>query len=141
MDLQEIISSQCKSMRQADFNKTSQSTLGEFILKLEAVEDKTNNIYFEFGGLNPTTFRSYRGYYDELALGFDQESSSMTVQELLDHSKSVIGQTFEGYKGGDFTMSKNTPIWAANYSHSSDTMIIDIVDKGWCVEIKTEQKD
>ena len=28
-----------------------------------------------------------------------------------------MGATFEGYKGGDFLMGKNTPLWVANYSY------------------------
>lgn len=42
-----------------------------------------------------------------------------TTQDLLDVLKLAHGKFFTGYKGGDFTMGKTTPVWVANYGNSS----------------------
>lgn len=75
--------------------------------------------------LYPTTFDSYRGYYDELALGYSIEEPEklMTVEDLINEAISCIGKEFIGYKGGHFTMDTNTPLWISNYGKCSDTKI------------------
>ena len=45
--------------------------LGELIEQLEAVLDKTENVWIEPFNLVPTDFESYRGYYDELSLAYE----------------------------------------------------------------------
>lgn len=37
-----------------------------------------------------------------------------TVSEFLDMLEFIKGRYFVGYKGGDFTMSRQTPVWVAN---------------------------
>jgi len=41
------------------------------------------------------------------------------VEEWIEVLKQAIGKRFTGYKGGDFLMGKNTPVWLAEYSNSS----------------------
>lgn len=60
---------------------------------------------------------SYRGSYDELAF---EPVKNTTVGEMLVHARSALGKTFEGYKGGDYTMSEYTPCWIAEYGCTSD---------------------
>jgi hypothetical protein len=42
-----------------------------------------------------------------------------TAADLLASLKLAQGKYFIGYKGGDFTMDKTTPVWVANYGSSS----------------------
>ena len=42
-----------------------------------------------------------------------------SAQNLLNVLNLAKGKVFEGYKGGDFTMGKTTPVWVANYGESS----------------------
>ena len=57
---------------------------------------------------------SYRGYYSDLAL--ESTNEIYTVQELIDLIKcESLGKVFEGYKGGDFTMIPDTPVWISTY--------------------------
>lgn len=56
---------------------------------------------------------SYRGYYDDLA--FEKVDGLITAQDALEMVDACIGQVFTGYKGGEFLMDENTPIWLANY--------------------------
>lgn len=55
---------------------------------------------------------SYRGYYIDVAFEPVPES---TVAEMLAHAESALGKTFQGYKGGDYTMNEQTPCWVAAY--------------------------
>ena len=57
---------------------------------------------------------SYRGYYSDLA--FEPSTEDITVAELLRVCQEYcMGQCFQGYKGGDFWMTGNTPLWVASY--------------------------
>lgn len=57
---------------------------------------------------------SYRGYYCDLA--FEPSDRVRTVYDLRKQcEEECMGQIFEGYKGGDFMMGANTPVWIAGY--------------------------
>ena len=72
-------------------------SLGQLIDALSQC-DQTRHVWFEFGYLRPADVASYRGYYDHLAIGFD-ENGSRTVAEFLAEMQSCVGKIFEGYKG------------------------------------------
>lgn len=57
----------------------------------------------------------YRGYYAELA--FDPECD-VTVGSMLEHAKSAMGTTYQGYKGGDYKMGKYSVVHIAEYGNS-----------------------
>src|SRR4051812_47710015 len=105
-------------------------TLGELIAELENLPGKAV-IEFDFGGAVPTRVDSYRGYYDQLALGYDGTygASLPTVADLLADLKSAVGKTFQGWKGGDYTMTEATYIFVANPGNTSDTYIKEVVAK------------
>lgn len=54
----------------------------------------------------------YRGYYRDLAF---EPTENVKVKDMLAEAKSAIGQTFYGYKGGEFTMNGDTDVWLANH--------------------------
>lgn len=82
------------------------------------------------------------------ALGFDFvgyehfdkniEHKEPTIQELLTELKSAIGKEYTGWKGGEFRMDENTPVWVANSGNSGHTAIVDVLDEGWQVILVTE---
>lgn len=55
---------------------------------------------------------SYRGYYCDLAF---ERGERKTIAETLAMLRGCLGESYEGYKGGDFYMNKGTPIWIADY--------------------------
>lgn len=116
MDLQKVISAMVATDRAARFGESNQLSLGELILKLEAVQDKNKKIVLDFGK-HPTGLDSWRGIYAELAINFD-DASQLTAQEFFDLCKEAVGKEYEGYKGGEFVMHRQTPIWVANYGNS-----------------------
>jgi hypothetical protein len=51
---------------------------------------------------------AYRGYYHDLAF---ELARSVTVGEMLAAAESAARATFQGWKGGDYTMGEWTPTW------------------------------
>lgn len=119
-----------------------QMTLGEFIQALEAV-DPLSSIYFEFACCPPTEFDSYRGYYDHLALGFagDYGAKGQTVADLLEQARKALGAEFTGWKGGDYTMHEDTPLWVANPGNTGSTAIVGVREVVYGALIETAWKD
>lgn len=88
----------------------TQMTLGKFIALLEGLP--SGSLVSGLGSLI-----SYRGYYSDLA--FIPTNATVTRETMLDLCRAAVGQTFEGYKGGDYTMGASTPLWVADYGESS----------------------
>lgn len=118
-----------------------QMTLGELITALKR-KDPERPVYFDFVHFQPKGIHSYRGYYDQLAIGYNNEAGyNMRVSELLPLLRDALGATFQGYKGGDYVMSENTPVWVANYNEAGSTAIVDVVDQGWRILLETASVD
>lgn len=62
---------------------------------------------------------SYRGYYTDLAF---EPKVDTTAGEMLACARSALGQTFSGYKGGDYTMGGYTDVWLAYMGFSGETI-------------------
>ncbi len=63
---------------------------------------------------------SYRGDYSQLAFA---PTKNVTVASMLQHARSALGQTFEGYKGGEFKMDKWTDCYINEYGESGGDRI------------------
>lgn len=108
-----------------------QMTLGRFISELEKLPQ---NKEIE----NVCSPHSYRGYYSDLAL--EKESGTRTVVSLVEQLKNeCLGQTFTGYKGGDFYMDEHTPLWIAKYSFCG-VKIMEIIE-GDVLTLSTQDDD
>lgn len=73
-----------------------------------------------------------RGSYEELAFSPVEET---TFGEMLTHARSADGSTYEGWKGGDFTMSRHTPVLIGNHGECGDE-IGEIHFKYWLLTAK-----
>lgn len=109
--------------------------LGRVIDTLQGLDrDKAIRMDFSYSG--PGFLDSYRGYYSHLAFMGLQENR--TVGGVLDDAMAADGETFEGWKGGSYTMSRETPMWWATEPRDChDTGIVRISDEGYCVVIHT----
>lgn len=87
------------------------SSLGDFIKALEASDPEW---VVPVGIAEP---HSWRGDYMELAF---QPAPPMTIGEALAVARSAMGQTYQGYKGGDFEMNEWTPVHLSFYGSSAD---------------------
>jgi len=149
MDIQKYIEASVKANRADSFAKSDQLTLGEIISKCQAIEanlgaEDKRIVSFDFANMVPTNIDSWRGSYAELALSFnsDEEGETIKVGAFINMLESAVGKTFTGYKGGDFTMSRHTPVWVANYGKSGSTAIIDVIDDGyWAAVLMTGYRE
>ncbi len=82
--------------------------LGTWIEELSA-HDRTLPIKFD-DGTHPGKLRSWRGMYERLSLDTGHEHTN--VGALLDDAVRAVGATFTGYKGGDYVMHVDTPVYA-----------------------------
>ena len=143
MDIQALVDNALAKQRMEELKNSPQLLLGELILKLEAVKNKDFPLFIDIMDKRPKGINSWRGSYCELAIqteGFGRYNTDVvsyhssygdsyeqkdigkenpTVAEWIEVLKEAIGKTFVGYKGGDYLMSKNTPVWLAEYGHSS----------------------
>lgn len=143
MDFQTMLDNAVQAERQKELKNSPQLLLGELILKLESVKNKEIPLFIDIMDKRPKGIASWRGSYCELAIqtedfgnyngdkvtykseyGDSYEDINIgkenpTVAEWIDVLKEAIGKTFVGYKGGDFLMSKNTPVWLAELGSSS----------------------
>ena len=140
MSLEKILRAQCDAMRAEKLATTHQLLLGELILKLEAMPS-TGGVRFDFLNAGrecaPTRLMSWRGVYAELALGFDSMTEAPTVFDLIAKMQAAVGKKFEGYKGGEFRMGRQTPVWVSNYGESDDRYIVDVTHKDGRVTLVT----
>jgi len=115
--MQNLINELAKGWRAS--RSLSQMTLYKFISLLETFpKDKQIE--------NIGEPHSYRGYYSDLA--FEKLEGTISVEDLLKILKNdCLSKTYTGYKGGDFFMDVNTPLWIAKYG-CCGVKIIDIVD-------------
>lgn len=98
----------------------SQMTLGKLIARLKELPQE-----MKVPGLSAP--HSYRGYYNDLAFTIPNDPAS--IGEILATAKGCMGEVFTGYKGGDFQMGRNTPIWLSNYGCCGQK-IMGITDDG-----------
>lgn len=100
-------------------------TLGELIAQLESL-DPEREVEFDFGYMEPTTFASWRGNYAELALGYGPSRfpEKVRVGKLLALCEAADGKIMEGWKGGDYLMTRKTPVWIDNSGDFSSTKLV-----------------
>ena len=124
MDMQSFVNALSESAAQT--RSQYHLTLGQLIDRLKKMDPATE--------ITPALSNphSYRGYYSDLA--FEPDGSRTTAADLLILAQAALDQTFGGYKGGDFIMTDDTPLWFAFYG-CCGSAIIDLDAKG-CLTLK-----
>lgn len=114
-DLQEVLDAVTRKSRMEQFAESGQLSLGELILMFDAIDDYDKRVIFDSEDVYPTGFGGWRGSYRELAIRYSESlDDSMTAGEFRHQLKEQDGAEHCGWKGGDFTMSRQTPVWVAN---------------------------
>jgi hypothetical protein len=122
-------------------------TVGELIEKLKAIDlsedDREPVVEFDFGDARPTGYiASWRGVYSEMALGYEAYDYAYdgkpTISELISNLESQIGEQRTGWKGGQYTINSNSPLWVANSGSGSHTAIVDVIRPLWSIVIVTK---
>lgn len=87
------------------------------------------------GGMN---LDSWRGNYSELTLDYDINGNDITLGQLLEKLEaSIKGKIFYGYKGGEYRMNIDTPVWADQAGRYTERMIIGVEYSDDCIMLKT----
>ncbi len=96
-------------------------TINKLIKKLRKFPDNAKIVIVDEEGTTYKAgeFGSYRGYYDDMYVEREEydDQKTETVKEFRERLQLAIGQTFEGYKGGDYMMNKDTPVWFLHTVH------------------------
>ena len=114
-----------------DINKAAQMerskyhvTVGKLIDRLETLPGHWA-VRFSTGDGSPWATHSYRGDYCDM--GISAQRKLVTVSMLLAQFKALLGTKIHGYKGGTYTVDRNTPLWRSNDSgHYSQEAIVGI---------------
>lgn len=80
-------------------------TLGDLIARLERENREHPGKRIRIGFIHP---HSYRGDYADLAVEIGHD---VTIEDMLKDVQFALGQTYEGWKGGDYTMHEHTQVW------------------------------
>ena len=112
--------------RAITFSLSGQMTILQLLTRLHAIEDKKKQVVFD--GVDgetiyiPGNVESWRGSYRELALTYIELAPNTltpcTVRRLISLLATSLEVTFVGYKGGEYVMHEDTPVWVANYGES-----------------------
>jgi len=121
-------------------------SLGEVIDALRKAEPGAD-VQFDFCYTAPSlAVHSYRGWYNHLAIGWEAPDGPKhngsywpRASDLLAKLEAANGAEFEGYKGGDYTMTSETPVWVANRRDTGNTAIDRIECDGSTVIIHTKR--
>lgn len=82
---------------------------------------------------------SFRGYYDQVAF---EPTPGATAALALEEAEYAVGHTFEGWKGGDYTMDESTMCWVADKGSSSDVTVGEYMTEilvGWLEEASVKR--
>ncbi|MEN6545669.1 MAG: hypothetical protein ABFE07_06465 [Armatimonadia bacterium] len=133
MDLQALMDAFAESGRRE--RSRYHLTLGALIEALRSAPSDAV-VRFDYMDCSPGEPHSYRGYYSDLS--FDRSAEPITVSQFLDTAVCCLGGTYEGYKGGDFLMTEDTPLWAASYGCCGRAIVGHHVNNGNVVLLTKE---
>lgn len=81
---------------------------------IDWLEQQDQNAVVPVGFNNP---HSYRGDYYSLAF---EPATDVTFGAMLEYAKSALGETYTGYKGGEFEMHEYTDCYIAEWGCLGD---------------------
>ena len=117
----------------------TQLTLGELIQALKR-QEQDRSVKFDFCYFGPKDVHSYRGYYEQLAVNYE-DAEAPKVGDFLKVLEDALGENFYGYKGGVYKMTESTPVWVDKPNHASGTAIVGVRDNGYQVILETANID
>lgn len=135
MDLQSLINTMAEQDRV--IRSKYHVTLGGLISTLENV-GSGKTVLVKETGKSVNSPHSYRGYYSDLA--FEESDEKMTVGDFVTLCKNAVGTSYVGYKGGDFIMGEDTPLWISHYG-CCGSAVIGIEESGDVLYICTKYVD
>jgi len=108
-------------------------TLGKLLeLLKEKKKQGMKSVRLDHPELVPREIASYRGYYNQAALGFDcgysaiNDGKKNSINSLIKEVNDAIGKTFTGWKGGEYVFTKDTPLWISNEGCAGSYQIVEV---------------
>ena len=86
-------------------------TLGKLV---EWLKQQDQNMVVKDGFSTP---HSDRGDYSELAF---TPAPTAKIGDMLAHAQSALGNTYIGWKGGEYKMDEHTPVYIGEYGKCGD---------------------
>lgn len=118
-------------------------TINEVLKSLQGANPDAR-VYFAFCRCVPTNVNSWRGSYDEPALGWDVAgyrgslNEYPTVKSLISElEKAIDGREYTGWKGGQYKYTCSHVLHVDNHGHCTNTEIQRIEVKEYEVIIHT----
>lgn len=71
-------------------------------------------------GFNPDSAHSYRGFYRELAFS---PAHNVDIEKMYQALLDAVGQTYTGWKGGEYVMHEYVEVYIACMGSSDATLI------------------
>lgn len=126
-DANTLISWDCKE-------ETKQLTIGQILDVLEVVEDQERPVRFQYDDevrYLDGEYDSSRGSYVNLAIGWQLKPSYFTVDSLVATLQHISHNllVFEGYKGGQYRMSRKTLVDVGWNYHSTGLGVVGVEEK------------
>lgn len=126
-------------------------TLGEIIDRMKEIHaaptdawlgnDGERSVYIDWNSLVPGGFHSYRGYYDHLSISFKSGYPPPKISAFIKALEGEVGAVHGGWKGGEFTMDRDTPVWIADTGTAPGWGVASIRDDGYCATLVTQHFD
>lgn len=83
---------------------------------IELLERQNPTTVLRRGFHNP---HSYRGYYEHLAF---EITDDICIGNMLRYAKEALGNTYEGWKGGDYIMNGYTDVYLSNVGETGEEL-------------------
>ncbi len=87
---------------EAKYPRPHQLTLGELVQALKRADPDYS---VPVGFIGP---HSYRGYYEDCAFVM---ATNVPVRTMVEFAEGAVGTTYQGWKGGDYEMGRDTNVW------------------------------
>ena len=142
LDIQDFIEIQKKQWAKESRDKGAMSS-EEIILKLKEFKDSNKLIIIEMNNeIFTSDFNadSWRGSYNLPAIEYSLGNKGCKIDDAIVNLNEIDGMYVTGYKGGDYILSKEDPLFIASYGHSNNcTAIVDIVESDEFIICLTKQ--
>lgn len=142
LDIQDFIEIQKKQWAKESNNKGAMSA-EEIISKLKEFKDSNKLIVIEMNNeIFTSNFAadSWRGAYNLPAIEYYSGNIGCSIETAIENLTEINGMHVTGYKGGDYVLNKEDPLFIANHGESNNcTAIVDMIESDEFITCLTKE--
>ena len=142
LDIQQFIEDSKLKWAKESNDKDAMSA-EEIISKLEEFKDSNKLVVIEMNNkifTSDFSADSWRGSYNLPSIEYYNSDSGCSVESAIENLQEIDGMQVTGYKGGDYVLNKEDPLFIANYGESNNcTAIVDIQETNDFIICLTKQ--